>query len=215
MIEYPSIQNSSKAPRKHMMAFRKLDGSNIRVKWTQKKGFCLHGSRTQLIDHTHADLGLAVEISRGVCDRYDEMFRKEKIFRGVNEIIVFGEFLGPDSFAGKHTNDKSEMRFTPFDVMTILKNDRRFMKPQDFIEYADKYSIPHPEVIYEGNLTDDFIRRVREEEIHPDLGEGVVCKGTEYVGNAAGHIWMCKIKTQRYLDKLKTLYGERWTEFWE
>lgn len=29
MIEYPSIQNSSKAPRKECVAFNKLDGSNF------------------------------------------------------------------------------------------------------------------------------------------------------------------------------------------
>lgn len=39
MVEYPSIQNSSKAPRKNCIAFEKLDGSNFRAKWTQKNGF--------------------------------------------------------------------------------------------------------------------------------------------------------------------------------
>jgi hypothetical protein len=38
MIEYPSMQNSSKAPRKECMVFEKLDGSNFRAKWTEKKG---------------------------------------------------------------------------------------------------------------------------------------------------------------------------------
>lgn len=41
MIEYPEIINSSKAPRLACIAFDKLDGSNIRIKWTQKRGFDL------------------------------------------------------------------------------------------------------------------------------------------------------------------------------
>lgn len=52
MIEYPSIQNSSKAPRKNCVAFDKLDGSNFRAKWTAKRGFDTFGTRTQLIDET-------------------------------------------------------------------------------------------------------------------------------------------------------------------
>lgn len=50
MIEYPSIIASAKAPREHCIAFDKLDGSNTRVKFQPKKGWCLFGSRMQLFD---------------------------------------------------------------------------------------------------------------------------------------------------------------------
>ena len=62
MIEYPHIMPSSKAPRQECVAFEKLDGSNIRVKYTNKKGFNLFGSRTQMFDKGHPFLGDAVGI---------------------------------------------------------------------------------------------------------------------------------------------------------
>lgn len=53
MIEYPSIINSSKAPRTNCVAFVKFDGSNFRAKYTQKQGFSLFGSRRELMDESH------------------------------------------------------------------------------------------------------------------------------------------------------------------
>ncbi len=50
MIEYPTIIGCSKAPREQCIAFDKLDGSNLRFKWTAKRGFDTFGTRTQLID---------------------------------------------------------------------------------------------------------------------------------------------------------------------
>lgn len=33
---------------------------------------------------------------------------------------------------------------------------------------------------------------------------------------SGGHkLWMAKIKTNQYLDKLKELYGVDWEKFWE
>src|SRR3954469_17994172 len=101
MIEYPTIMNSSKAPRASCIAFDKLDGSNIRVKYTQKRGFCLFGSRTQLFDATHPHLGEAVPAFN---NNFNEPL--SKIFRdrwsNEREIVVFGEFYGAQSFAGIH-----------------------------------------------------------------------------------------------------------------
>ena len=52
MLEYPSIPHVHKSNMigDTVVIFDKLDGSNFRVKWTPKKGFCLFGTRTQLID---------------------------------------------------------------------------------------------------------------------------------------------------------------------
>ena len=60
--EYPSIINSSRAPRKDMFAFEKLDGSNLRVKYTKKKGFIMFGTRTQALDPSHPHLGSGIEL---------------------------------------------------------------------------------------------------------------------------------------------------------
>lgn len=209
MIEYPSIINSSKAPRENCVAFDKLDGSNIRVKWTKKKGFDLFGSRTQLIDQTHPHLGEVVPIFlKNFAEPLEKIFAKE--WADQREIVVFGEYLGENSFAGLHKLDEPH-KFVLFDVM-IGHKDRSFIKPLEFIKlFSDKVEIPR--IVYTGNLTDQFIADVRANKYNTN--EGVVCKGLSTSGAYRGKIWMCKIKTQKYLDRLKEKFGQNWTKYGE
>lgn len=208
MLEYPSIQNSSKAPRKECLAFDKLDGSNFRAKWTQKRGFDTFGTRTQLIDETSEFWGEMVVVFKNTLEEeLDKIFRKE--FRNEREIIVFGEFFGDRSFAGRHEDELHKI--VPFDILVGHKN-RKFIKPRDFIKLLnDKIEIP--KVIYEGNLNEEFISKVRANEY--GLMEGVICKGTQSVGNAMGGIWMAKIKTQSYINSLKVKFGDEWEKYGE
>ena len=201
MIEYPSIINSSKAPRKAMIAFDKLDGSNIRVKYTAKRGFDLFGSRTQLIDKTHPHLGEVVDIfNRDFAEPLSKIFRDK--FPNEREIIVFGEFLGDKSFAGIHVEGDPK-RFVMFDAYVGHKNSK-FIMPREFIKlFGGKVTIPR--VIFEGNLSDQFIQEVRDGKY--DVIEGVLCKGLEKTGAARGGMWMCKVKTKAYLDKIFSRYG--------
>lgn len=112
MEEYPSIISSAKAPRKHCVAFDKLDGSNFRAKWTQKRGFDTFGTRTQLIDENDPFWGEMVLIFKTNYDKVlDKFFRKDKDFRNEREIIVFGEFLGENSFAGRHQPEPHDIKF--------------------------------------------------------------------------------------------------------
>jgi len=53
MIKYPSIINSVKAPRSHCIAFDKLDGSNFRAKYTQKKGSNFLEQEPRLLMNPH------------------------------------------------------------------------------------------------------------------------------------------------------------------
>jgi hypothetical protein len=210
MIEYPSIQNSSKAPRQECIAFDKLDGSNFRAKWTQKRGFDVFGTRTQLIDETSEFWSdMVVKFKNTVQKPLDNLFRKDKDFRDVREIIVFGEYFGENSYAGRH--EEEPRKIVVFDIMVGHKL-RKFIKPREFIKKT-KDVIETPRVVYEGNMNDSLIARVRADEFN--TFEGVICKGTQSVGNASGGIWMCKIKTQKYLDSLKTKFGDEWTKYAE
>jgi hypothetical protein len=203
MIEYPSILPSSKAPRERCYAFEKLDGSNVRFKYTQKRGFCLFGSRTQLIDETNPCLGLAITIFKKQHEStLVNLIKKE--WPNEREVIVFGEFFGDNSFAGLHKNDDCTRRIVFFDIMVGHKN-RKFLLPQEFVHLCYP-RIPTPKVVMVGNLTDAFIQGVRNNDYAVD--EGVVCKGTQRTGSARGGVWMAKIKTQEYLDKLFKRYGE-------
>jgi hypothetical protein len=216
MTEYPSIINSSKAPRANCVAFVKYDGSNFRAKYTQKQGFNLFGSRRELIDESHPHLGEAVTIfKRDYKDALTEKFKKDKELRNEREIVVFGEFFGAQSYAGIHQpNDPKDVVI--FDVLVGHKN-HWFFPPMDFIkEFQDIVRIPP--VLYVGNLNDKLIADVRSGVYTPEfhrltdnrfkLFEGVVCCGTQTRGDFCGKVWKCKIKTQEYLDSLRARWGE-------
>lgn len=203
MIEYPSILASSKAPRLPCIAFEKYDGSNIRVKYTQTKGFNLFGSRTQTFDKNHPFLGSAIDIfyrdyENPLVDLIEDEFSNER------EVIVFLEFFGDKSFAGWHDPEDTTKRLVLFDIMIGHKN-RKFLLPKEFIKLCQgKMTIPR--IIYQGNLNDQLIADVRQGKY--DVEEGVICKGTEKTGAHRGGVWMAKIKTQAYLDKLFGRFGE-------
>jgi len=202
------MQNSSKAPRKECMVFEKLDGSNFRAKWTEKNGFTTFGTRTQLVDETSEYWGQVVTLFKNtIADSLHKILEKE--CRNKREAIVFGEFFGENSFAGRHEDEPHKI--VPFDIL-IGHKQRKFIRPQDFVKLlADKVEIPR--VIGRMNLNDSLIASVRNNEY--DLFEGVICKGTETVGNATGGIWMCKIKTQKYFDLLKNRFADEWTKYGE
>jgi hypothetical protein len=64
------------------------------------------------------------------------------------------------------------------------------------------------QVVYEGDLSDSFIDKVRNGGYN--LNEGVICKG------GSGHkLWMRKIKTLAYLQRLKNVLGDKWEDFGE
>lgn len=194
--------SSSKAPRKPCIAFEKLDGSNIRIKYTQKQKFCLFGSRTQLFDESHPHLGQAIPLFRETCEEPLLTIIK-KWFPNEREIIVFGEFYGEKSFAGIHEpNDPKTLAI--FDVLVGHKN-RKFISPKDFVKKIAPF-VPAPRVIYEGNLNDSFIKSVKE-GAYP-VFEGVICKGLERTGAYRGNVWMSKIKTKLYLDRVFHKFGE-------
>ncbi len=204
MIEYPSILSVDKSPRGKIIAFNKLDGSNIRVLYTRMNGFCRFGSRNEMFDLNHPFLAPAIPYFREHLEApllklIDNEFPKEK------EIVVFLEFFGDKSFAGRHVIGDTTQKLVCFDILVGNKN-RKFIPPQQFIDLMDKYKIETPIVIYKGELNDEFIKEIREGHYHVD--EGVVCKGIEKRGDARGGIWMCKIKTKKYLAKLLELFGQ-------
>ena len=210
MIEYPTILSSSKAPRKPCIAFEKLDGSNIRVKYTQKRGFDLFGSRHELIDASHPFLGEVISVfHRDFTQPLTKIIKKE--WPNERELIAFGEFFGEKSFAGQHyPNDPKQ--FVLFDMLICGKPNSKFVHPKDFVELFGE-SVKIPKIIYRGNMNDELIKEVRDGKY--DLNEGVVCKGLEKSGAFRGGIWMCKIKTQAYFDKLKVRFGPDWEKYGE
>src|SRR5271168_2151278 len=153
MLAYPSIEGSSKAPLgKPCMAFYKYDGSNLRFEWQPKQGWFKYGTRTQLFSASSPTFGPAIplfqdtmgaEIVRRVRDQH----------RGMQRIIAFAEWFGPNSFAGIHTDLASVMELRLLDVSLYKKG---FMAPREFWKMFRNMS-QCAELIYDGNLNQTFI----------------------------------------------------------
>lgn len=198
---YPSIQGSSKAPRKQCIAFYKYDGSNLRSEWNKKTGWSKFGTRKRLFDESDPDFGPAIEIFHNTLAKdLENVFAKK--YRDDRNITVFMEFFGDKSFAGQHVQDDPK-KLILIDVNIYKKG---FVAPREFVKnFKD---VASAEVVYEGNLNEEFINDVRIGNYKVD--EGVICKG------GSGHdLWMCKIKTDAYLEKLKETFHSNWKDYWE
>lgn len=203
MYQYPSISGPNKAPHEHCIAFYKHDGSNLRFEWQPKKGWCKYGTRHLLFDHTHDEFGKAIEMFKNkYASDIEKIIRDDKIMRMAKCVTVFLEFEGPRSFAGRHH---------PEDVKDLILLDahvhkKGIMGPTEFLKRFGHLQIPR--IVYEGVLNQTFIEDVKTNKF--DLKEGVVCKG------GSGHgLWMRKIKTTEYRERLKSSFGPEWEKYWE
>lgn len=188
----------------HVFGFDKVDGSNFCAEWNKKLskksrftyGFGKFGTRTETIKNASNPFTEAVNI---FMDNYaiplDKIFCDNKLFRGVDMITVYGEFAGPNSFAGQH-DWYEDHDVTIFD-MFLYKKD--FVKPSDFIDIFGHLNVQ--KLITQGLLDEKMLSDIVS-NIH-GLKEGIVLKGV-----SEGKVWMVKVKTQKWLDKIRALYGE-------
>lgn len=206
MKQYPSIPSSLGYRGEACTAFYKYDGSNLRFEWTRKRGWHKFGTRTRLFDHTDETFGEAVEIFMNTLgEPLAETFKREKPLRSAQQIMVFCEFFGGRSFSGQHIPGDPK-RLVMFDVNV---HKQGLLSPVEFLDCFTHLGDKAAEMVYKGPLSAEFENLVRTSAL-PGLNEGVVCKG------GSGHkLWMCKIKTDAYREKLKATYADKWQEFWE
>jgi hypothetical protein len=214
MKTYWSIDGPSKGHKgKPCFVFHKYDGSNMRAEWSRKRGWYKFGTRKCMIDHTDEIYGKwVVMFQQKYGDVLDKLFRKDKYFRGVQSVVAFAEYFGKESFSGAHK---------PWDTYDTVLFDvnvhkKGFMSPRDFVDVFD--GIPVAELVRECNFGEELVQQVRKQtidinskyEIRAEVPEGVICKGD------SGHrLWMCKIKTEAYKEKLKKEYEGDWIKYWE
>lgn len=200
MKTYPKIEYHNKGFfGDTVYAFDKLDGSNIRAEWNKKRGWYKFGTRTQMISENDPNFGDAIPIFLNKYgDDLDKVFRKN--YSNVQSIVIFGEYVGENSFSGQHDpNDEKDIVL--FDVNLYKKG---FISPKEFVDNFGHLDIP--DVVYKGEYNNDLITDVRNNTWN--LKEGVICKGVRKTkGNKI--VWMTKIKTNEWLQKVKELYGER------
>lgn len=187
----------------HIFAFDKLDGSNFRTEWNRKLskksrftfGFKKYGTRNRVIINANNPFIEMVNIFKDkYAEKFDEVFRKHKLFRNSDIITLYGEFYGENSFAGIHKwEEEHDLYF--YDAFLYKKD---FITPSDF--YSEFNNVM-PKLIYKGEFTEQFIKDVEENKFN--LKEGIVYKGVEN-----GKIFVGKIKINEWLLKIKELYGE-------
>jgi len=190
----------------NIIAFDKIDGSNIRVEFSKKlskksnftHGFKKFGTRNQLINGKSI-FGEAVDI---FYDKYAEglekIFTDKEEYKRLQTITVFLEFFGKNSFAGTHeSTDKKDLIL--FDV---FKYQKGFITPKNFIRDFEHLGIPN--IVYEGIYNREFVQNVQNNAYN--LREGVVVKGVKK-NKGKEDVWMVKIKTNEWLTKVKNKFG--------
>lgn len=199
MKEYPHIDRSTGQSFQEFKAhvFDKLDGSNIRAEWRRKRGWYKFGSRTQLLRPDDRVLGGAIKV---FVDTMSEPLAKLAYDSRWTHLIVFMEYWGEHSFAGKHAPNDT-MRLTLFD---IDPDNKGIAGPATFLSTLyGKVEVPLPAYFGEFNWTRGFVESVRNGTVgFTPTFEGVVGKGGD-----RHKLVMAKAKTQAWLDRVFQQYG--------
>ena len=200
MKSYPSINGCSKAPHSPCVAFYKYDGSNLRFEWSKQRGFHKFGTRRRLFDESDPEYGKSIQLFQ---DKYADkitaaLLKDKKYGRQLDRYVAFCEYFGPSSFAGQHKFEEN-MDIVLFDIAI---HNKGFLTPREFIDVTE--NIDAAQVVYDGNLNAEFIQKVKTNSLDVKLNEGVVVKGIHPRAKNPNHaIWMVKIKTKEWMDKLK------------
>jgi hypothetical protein len=180
--------------------FDKIDGTSMRFEWNKKSGFYKFGTKNVMIDQKDINFGEGVGI---FLEKYNEDLSRIFMdkYKNILSVVVFAEYFGENSFAGQHINsDKKDVCL--FDVSLYKKG---MISPYEFVDNFGKLDIPN--IIYEGLYNMDTISDIRKNKYK--LSEGVVCKGVTKTKKDGTQIWMSKIKTNEWLEKVREKFGEK------
>ena len=199
MKVYREISGPSKAPQLDCVAFYKYDGSNFRAEWHKKRGWDKFGTRRTMIPLGDEKWGDMINVfMRTYSEDLAKIFTDDKDLKKREQFTVYGEYFGPNSFAGWHDPNDKEREIVIFDINVHKKGT---ILPRDFIKTFGHLKIP--DVVYEGNFSKQFIQDVWDGKYVE--GEGVVVKGVNPKTKKAQHgLWMAKCKTQKWMNELKS-----------
>ena len=189
MKPYPSISPKIRADVP-IYAFDKLDGSQIRAEWSPRTGLENFGTRKRTLDASHPWLGEAIALVR---DKYEAEVHRVLGARRVRSAVLFLEFFGPGSFAGRHVEEPHDVVL--LDVATF---GRGLVPPDEFLAMFGH--MPTAKLLYQGLVDREFVAAVRAGRLPGLTHEGVVCKSTVLERRVPV---MFKIKSQAWLDRLR------------
>lgn len=183
-----------------IIAFDKLDGSNLRFEYSQKRGFYKFGTKNMMIDNSHPEFGFAIELFLNkYSDSLTKIF-KSKEYRNTLSFTCFAELVGTKSSFGKHNFNNDNFDITLFDVEQYKKG---LIPAREF--HRDFLFTGIPNIIYVGNLNKDFVKSVKRNDF--GLKEGVVCKGL-IQNKKDNNLFYCKIKTDDWFNRLRDKYPD-------
>lgn len=195
MKQYPSISDRP-VTTNPIYAFDKLDGSNIRVEWSPKQGFYKFGTRKRLLTAQDEKLGKAISIFKEIWEPVlPKIFARQRWHHGA---ILFFEFYGPKSFAGHHAFTDAH-RLSLIDVNPYKQG---LLPPKEFADIFGE--LDSAKLLYQGDVTPEFIQSVRSGTLSGMSFEGVVCKAH----HPKKGVTMFKLKNQAWYDKLKEVYKD-------
>jgi len=206
-LAYPKIPDSTDFRPRQCIAFEKYDGTNLHWIWSVD-GWKSFGTRRSRFDFT--DDGIAE-----FCQEHHGLEEAPVLFRSslfetlghhlskqqVTSVVCFTEFWGANSFAGHHKQEDIK-HLTLIDVCM----DGKMLPPNEFIKLFSGFPIAN--VVYQGKYNGQFVEDVRNGKFK--VNEGVVCKGV-----GGGALYMAKIKTDDYLNRLKNNFPNTWSDHWE
>lgn len=192
---YPAIPRSTGQHFRQFEAyvFDKLDGSNLRIEWTRKRGWFKFGTRKRLFDETDDVFGEAIPLFQAqLAEGLEKVARKERWDR----VTVFVEFWGDGSFAGEHVEGEPK-HLTLFDVNPHKKG---ILGPKVFLDLFGHLQVAR--FLGRFNWTRGFVERVRLNQVEGITLEGVVGKAGD-----GHHRIAAKAKTQSWIDRVLERYG--------
>lgn len=211
MFRYPKMPGPVGAQLGRCVAFEKLDGTNLFWEWHREFGWTDFGTRSASyrLDPTgtsefainHAGLGAAVVLFANTL--YTPLADIRAAEPGVDRAVAYTEFVGVHSFAGMHkAADPKELV-----LFDLFVPGYGFLGPWRFLELFA--ALPIPKVVYQGKFSGKLTEDVRSGRF--PVAEGVVIKG----GTGGADVWMAKVKTNAYLQRLKQAFGDGWEAYWE
>ena len=202
MKKYPTIPKKPKGKTTKFWLFPKIDGSNIRAEWSEKKGFNKFGSRKRLLGK---DQGLLYK-SKYLIEAFEEDFSSIFKINKIKKAVCFFEFSGPGSFAGNHL-ETDEHQVTLIDVDIYNKG---LISPEVFLEMFEKTNIPIPPLLYMGPVDHELRNEIEAGDFPGSTFEGVVAKGSFSKRHSVPN--MFKIKNKNWISKVKEKFDK---SLWE
>ena len=197
MKQYPEIRYYGDYWGLPIIAFEKLDGSNLRFEYSHKRGFYKFGTRNMMIDRNSQPFGFAIDVFLNKYEKGLTEIFKSKAYRNTLSFVCFAEFYGTKSEFGQHEFGNDKFDITLFDVNEYKKG---LIPPKQFaIDFGGSLEIPR--LVYGGNLNKEFVHDIKFSDFN--LKEGVVCKGLIPRKKSGENLYYCKIKTNEWFERLR------------